>query len=64
MHWIACSICQRCRPARPLASDKECIVEQWLTIINLATDVVAMTAAVASLVDIVLRRRSGGEPAK
>jgi hypothetical protein len=39
-------------------------VEQWLTIINLATDVAAMTAAVASLVDIVLRRRNAGKPAK
>jgi len=39
-------------------------VEQLLTFINLATDVAAMAAAVATLTDIVLRHRNGGKPAK
>ena len=39
-------------------------MEQLLTFINLATDVAAMTAAVATLTDIVLRHRNGGRPAE
>ena len=52
--------CQRRRTARSLPERQERIVEHALALINLASNVVAMAAGIASLMDMVPRHHSVG----
>ena len=47
--------CQRCRPDR-IKRQERIIMEQAVGILTIASDIVAMAAAVATLIDLALRR--------